>query len=203
MKWVDKSFQLAATDLSYHLACRHLTQLNRLVALNEINKPSWYDPSLEVLIQRGKDHEAAYVEFLEKKGKTKKNLNGRPLEATIDAMQQGIDVLVQVRLDHEPWMGYADILLKVPGKSKFGNWSYEVQDTTLAQNTRASTILQLCIYTDLLSGLQGDTPEKMYVVKPGDDFPTEAYRFIEFQAYYRMVKKQFEIVMAGFPLPTY
>ena len=100
-------------------------------------------------------------------------------------------------------MGYADILLKVQGKSKFGNWSYEVQDTKLAQNTRAATILQLCLYTDLLTTLQESPPEKMYVVKPGDNFPTEEYRFAEFHAYYRLVKKNFEQVMAGSALPTY
>jgi hypothetical protein len=54
MKWINTSFQRAATDLSNHLACGHLTQLNRLVALNEIKKPTWHDPSLDVLIQRGK-----------------------------------------------------------------------------------------------------------------------------------------------------
>lgn len=117
--------------------------------------------TLDVLIKQGQEHEAAYVEFLAKKG------------------------------------------LKVPGKSKFGNWSYEVQDTKLAQNTRAATILHLCLYTDLLATLQESPPEKMYVVKPGDNFPTEEYRFAEFHAYYRLVKKNFEQVMAGSALSTY
>jgi uncharacterized protein len=55
----------------------------------------------------------------------------------------------------------------------------------------------------LLATLQGSLPEKMYVVKPGDNFPTEEYRFAEFHAYYRLVKKNFEQVMAGSALPTY
>ena len=37
-------------------------------------------------------------------------------------MKQGADVLVQASLQDGQWMGYADILLKVPRKSKFGNW---------------------------------------------------------------------------------
>lgn len=203
MIYSSDHFQLAATDLSNHLSCSHLTQLQRKVALDEIKKPSWHDPSLDVLIKRGQEHEAAYVEFLSKKGMKVVNLNGQSTEVAIEAMKQGIDVLVQANLKDGQWVGSADILLKVPGKSKFGNWSYEVQDTKLAQNTRAAAILQLCLYTDLLATLQGSLPEKMYVVKPGDNFPTEEYRFAEFHAYYRLVKKNFQQVMAGSALPTY
>jgi len=203
MIYSSDNFQLAATDLSNHLSCSHLTQLQRKVALDEIKKPSWHDPSLDVLIKRGQEHEAAYVEFLSKKGLKVVNLNGQSTEGVVEAMKQGTDVLVQASLQEGQWMGYADILLKVAGESKFGNWSYEVQDTKLAQNTRAATILQLCLYTDLLATLQGSLPEKMYVVKPGDNFPTEEYRFAEFHAYYRLVKKNFEQVMAGSALPTY
>jgi len=203
MRYISDSFELAATDLSNHLSCAHLTQLHRKVALDEIKKPSWRDPSLDVLIERGREHEAAYVEFLSKKGLKVVNLNGQPIESVVEAMKQGADALVQASLEDGQWMGYADILLKVPGKSKFGNWSYEIQDTKLAQNTRAATILQLCLYTDLLATLQGSSPEKMYVVKPGDNFPTEEYRFAEFHAYYRLVKKNFEQVMTGQALPTY
>jgi predicted RecB family nuclease len=203
MIYTSGSFSLAATDLSNHLSCSHLTQLQRKVALDEIKKPSWRDPSLDVLIKRGQEHEAAYVEFLSNKGLKVVNLNGQSIEGVVDAMKQGADVLVQASLQDGQWMGYADILLKVPGKSKFGNWSYEVQDTKLAQNTRAATILQLCLYTDLLATLQESPPEKMYVVKPGNNFPTEEYRFSEFHAYYRLVKKNFEQVMVGSALSTY
>ena len=203
MRYFSDSFELAATDLSNHLSCAHLTQLQRKVALGEIKKPSWYDPSLDILIKRGQEHEAAYVEFLSKKGLTVVNLNGQSAEKVIEAMKQGADVIIQAALQNGQWMGYADILLKVPGTCKFGNWSYEVQDTKLAQNTRAATILQLSLYTDLLATLQGSSPEKMYVVKPGDNFPTEVYRFAEFQAYYRLIKKNFEQIMAGPELSTY
>ena len=111
----------------------------------------------------------------------------------------GVEVITQATLSQDSWMGKTDILIKVEGKSKFGNWSYEVQDTKLSQNTRASTILQLCLYTDLLNDIQGSTPRKMYVVKPGDNFPTEEFLFTDFQAYYRLVKKNFEHVINAPP----
>jgi uncharacterized protein len=203
MQWNASSFQLSASDLSNHLGCDHLTQLNRLVALGELDKPNWNDPSLAVLAKRGEEHEAAYVEYLKKKGLSSIYLKNQPIEATLDAMTKGIDVLMQAKLERGAWMGYADILLKIPGKSKFGNWSYEVQDTKLAQDTRASTILQLCLYTDLLAELQGLTPKKMWVVKPGVDFPKEDFHYAEFQAYYRLVKSKLETVISGPAVNTY
>lgn len=203
MQSISDRFELAATDLSNHLGCVHLTQLERKAALKEITKPKWYDPSLEALVQRGKEHEDAYVAFLSKKGLIVKNLNGQPLEKVIEAMSNGVDIIVQALLQDRQWMGYADILIKVPGQSKFGNWMYEVQDTKLAHTTRAATILQLCLYTDLLSVAQEAIPQQMYVVKPGDDFPTETFRFPDFQAYYRLAKKGFEEIMNGSALPTY
>jgi uncharacterized protein len=118
-------------------------------------------------------------------------------------MKQGVDVIVQARLENNQWMGLADILIKVPGTSKFGSWSYEIQDTKLAQDTRTGTILQLCLYTDLLTMLQQAVPEKMYVVKPGDNFPTEEYFYADFQAYYRLSKASYENVIKEQDRQTY
>lgn len=172
--------------------------------MGELKEPYWSDPSLEVLIKRGQEHEASYVKYLtETKGLKSVDLKGQPLEATVAAMKSGVDVITQARLESGQWIGYSDILIKVPGKSKFGNWSYEVQDTKLAQNTRAATIIQLCLYSDLLSILQESDPEKMYVVKPGVNFPIEDYRFTEFHAYYRLIKKTFEVVVDGPDQATY
>ena len=203
MNFINNIFQLAATDLSNHLSCRHLTELNRKVALGELKRPHWNDPSLEVLEQRGRDHEAAYVSFLVGNGYNIINLAGRQASATPEAMRLGVDVIVQARLEWGQWMGLADILVKVPGKSKFGDWSYEVQDTKLAQNTRAGTILQLCLYTDLLTELQGVAPERFHVIKPVENFEPESYRFDDFKAYYRLTKKNFEHTMGAPAVDTY
>jgi uncharacterized protein len=196
-------FQLAATDLSNHLSCRHLTELNRKVALGELLRPHYNDPSLAVLEQRGRDHEQAYVDFLTVKGFNIVRLAGLPLEATLKAMSDGADVIVQGRLEAGQWMGYADILVKVDGKSMFGNWSYEIQDTKLAQNTKAGTILQLCLYSDLLTVLQGTSPEKFHVIRPVADFEPESYRFDDFKAYYNLTKGNYEKTIADPARETY
>lgn len=204
MKLTLNGFRLSPTDLSNHLSCEHLTQLARQVALDEIKPPQYHDPALDVLIKRGQEHEAAYVEYLKaRKGLTSVDLRGQDAEATVEAMRNGVEVIVQAKLERDQWMGYSDVLLKVPGKSDFGDWSYEVQDTKLARNTRAATILQLSLYTDILTTLQGTTPSAMHVVTPGDDFPTEQYFFTDFRAYYQLIRRNFEAVMAGPAIATY
>src|SRR5688572_10255813 len=127
MKFLSDSFQLTATDLANHLGCKHLTQLNRSVALGEIKKPDWNDPALAILAKRGAEHEKAYVDYLRNKGLNIVDLKNQSVDATLNAMLEGIDVITQATLVKESWLGNADILLKVEGRSKFGNWCYEVQ----------------------------------------------------------------------------
>jgi len=202
MKFVNNRFELAATDLSNHLGCNHLTELNRKLALREIEKPTYYDKSLEVLQERGRKHEAAYVEYLKSSGLEVVDLKGKPQDATIEAMKRGAAVIVQARLADGDWMGFSDVLVRVAGKSDLGDYKYDVHDTKLSQNTKASTILQLCLYADLLTRIQGAPPDNICVVKPGADFPTERYPYAEFQSYYALVKNNFEAIIAQ-PSDTY
>ncbi|MBL0743174.1 TM0106 family RecB-like putative nuclease [Chryseolinea lacunae] len=188
---------LAATDLSNYLGCMHLSQLDLAVAKKEMEKPDWFDPALAILAQRGEQHELAYVEHLKQKGLQVVNLKNKPVADTLDAMARGEDVIVQATLSDGQWTGNADILMKVPGTSRFGNWRYEVQDTKLSQHTRAGTILQLCLYTDLLGRLQESTPWQMYVVKPGNNFEPEKFLYTDFRAYYTLIRKSFEHFMSN------
>ena len=118
-------------------------------------------------------------------------------------MRKGFDVITQASMENGIWGGIADILIRVPGESKFGDWMYEVQDTKLSQNTRAGTILQLCLYTDLLTHIQGVTPLRMSVIKPETDFLPEDFLYSDFQAYYRLIKKDLELIISGQPQKTY
>jgi predicted RecB family nuclease len=212
VKILSGYIQLSATDLSNHVGCAHLTELNRLLEQKKIAGPSWMDPALAVLAKRGDEHEAAYVEYLKSKGLHVAELNGQSVDATLQAMKSGADVIVQARLTnedaHNKWIGFADILLKVDTPSDLGDWSYEVQDTKLSRNTRGATILQLSLYTELVARLQGREGECMHVVKPAlpgsdDPFEVETFRFDEFKAYYRLAKSALEDVIRGTPATTY
>lgn len=155
------------------------------------------------MAQRGQEHEQAYATFLKEKGLSVVDLNGQPTEATVEAMKSGADVIMQANLGNENWVGRADFLIKVAGTSRFGAWKYEIEDTKLAQETKAGTILQLSLYSDLLEQLQGSAPENMIVVKPGVGFEKEVFLVSEFSAYYRLVKKSFEAYLKETSSQTY
>lgn len=91
-------------------------------------------------------------------------------------MFAGPDVIVQAALRTGDWAGRADVLLKVATPSDLGDWSYEVIDTKLARETKAGTVLQLCLYSHLLADVQGLIPEFMYVVPPWREFERERWR---------------------------
>jgi hypothetical protein len=100
----------------------------------------------------------------------------------------GAQVIFQASLASIPWRGRADVLLPVeqPGKlSRVGPWSYEAVDCKLARETKAETVLQLCLYSELLAELQGLEPEFFHVIRPYTGFEPESYRLASFAAYYR------------------
>ncbi len=198
--------RLAATDISNHLACRHLTQLDRAVAEGRLALPAWRDPALVLLQERGLAHERAFLEHLRAEGLEvvePEGDSGRlPVERATAAMRAGAGAIVQAELGQGRWAGRADVLLRVEEPSDLGPWSYEVADTKLAQETRAGTVLQLCLYSELLAELQGRAPVRMHVVKPGPGFPRESFRFDDFGAYYRLVRRRLEEVIAAPPDPS-
>ena len=187
------TLSISASDISNQLACKHLTQLNRAVAEGRLEAPKWPDPMLVVLRKRGLAHEHGYVEHLRASGlqivQPEEGSIGLSTQRTLDAMHIGADVIVQAELQSGRWVGRLDFLRRVEKPSQLGNWSYEVVDTKLAMDTRAGTILQLCLYSELLGKLQGIDPTHMYVVKPGDPFEQDEFPFADFQAYYRLVRR--------------
>jgi uncharacterized protein len=184
-----------ATDLTNFVGCRHLTALERLAAHKLAKRPFFDDPMLEILRERGLEHERAYVQSLAQSGKRVAEINkgsSSAFDETLEAMRDGVNVIVQGRLEHGAWAGWADVLLRVDGASQLGDWRYEPVETKLAKETRGATLIQLCLYADLLADLQGAPPALLRVVVPETNFEPEQYRFDEFRAYFRLVRRNFE-----------
>jgi uncharacterized protein len=189
----DQRVVLSPTDLADFLACRHKTALELEAARGERERPTHSDPFTDLLRKRGEEHERRYVDSLRAQGLTVEDLSvlrsvgdrAEKAAQTLEAMRRGPDVIVQAPLFDGTWFGYADILLKVPGESALGDWHYEAQDTKLARETRAGAILQLCVYTDLLTAMQRREPERFVVVTPAG---SHAYRVTDVAAYFRLVK---------------
>ncbi|MGD9902591.1 MAG: TM0106 family RecB-like putative nuclease [Vicinamibacterales bacterium] len=197
---------LSPTDLAAFLTCRHRTGLDLAVAHGELVAPAWRDPLGQAFRDRGLAHERAYVEWLRGQGLAVVDLadgpDGEREARTVEALRAGADAICQAVLAGDGWHGQADVLVRVPGASALGAWSYEVHDTKLARETRGGTVLQLAVYSDLLGGMQGRVPERFHVVAPGGEtsFEVRAYRVGDFAAYVRRVRAELlHAVGQGFP----
>ncbi len=130
------------------------------------------------------------------------------------------------------WSGHPDFLLRVDTPGAFGDWSYEVLDAKLARRAKGEALLQVLLYSDLLARVQGVEPQWMHLAlggadgepaspassatgpRPaaqtsGDASPappswahTDSFRFVEYAAYYRAVRRRFEAHAAA-PPETY
>lgn len=208
MRIVAGRARLSASDLANHLGCRYLTALDLAAAEGRIPLPAWRDPALAVLQARGLEFEQGFLDHLAAAGVTITRLDpdaedspAAAFDRTAQAMRRGDDVIVQATLVHGRWLGRADVLRRVARPSALGAWSYEVTDTKLARETRGSTMLQLCLYSDIVGSVQGLLPEAMHVVAPGRGFAPESHRTLDFMAYYRFVCARLESAVdaAGVP----
>ncbi|MEX2110727.1 MAG: TM0106 family RecB-like putative nuclease [Gemmatimonadaceae bacterium] len=197
MKISGSELQLSATDLSNFLGCRHRTGLDMAVARGAKGRPRTFDdPLLDILIKRGEEHERLYVESLKASGRSVTNLrqyendSDEHVGQTLEAMRRGADVIVQGALRDGRWFGKPDVLRRIETPSAFGDWSYEVIDTKLSKETKAGTILQLGLYSEMLGIVQELRPEYFYVVTPDKVTPQHQYRLDDFAAYFRLVRSQ-------------
>ncbi|TGQ72966.1 MULTISPECIES: TM0106 family RecB-like putative nuclease [unclassified Mesorhizobium] len=200
MRRSGHGIQLSATDLVGHLNCRHLTSLDLAVAQGMLAKPASYDPFLEILRERGALHEQAYIDHLKNSGLDAVRIEGVDITVaaagqTLDAMRAGTPVIIQGALLNGRWSGRTDVLFRVETPSALGSWSYEAVDTKLARETKGGTVLQLCLYSDLLADAQGLAPELMHVVPPWADFRPQQYRFADYGAFYRRAKSGLELTV--------
>jgi predicted RecB family nuclease len=195
MRISGTGIELSTSDLSQFLACGHLTALNLAVARGLRPPPSWKDPLLAVLQQRGLDHER-YVDSLRADGLEATDLSSHFADDAVDrslkAMQKGVDVLIQPALRYDRWFGRPDVLRRHEMPSAFGEWSYQVIDTKLANETRGGTILQLALYSELLGIVQGAVPEVFHVITPDQVAPVQTFRVHDFAAYCRLIRRRLE-----------
>jgi predicted RecB family nuclease len=208
MQKIGGDLHLSSVDLVGHLHCRHLTELDLKVANGEIEKPKIWDPTLETLAERGAAHEQAFIDHLKTEGMSVTVIDGvgldlKSISATVDAMSRGNAVIVQGALQSGRWNGRADVLRRVDSPSRLGAWSYEVTDTKLARETKGNTVLQISLYSELLSVVQGVEPSSAHVVTPGTNFEPESYRIADYAAYYRHVKASLEQAVTDAPGDAY
>ncbi len=200
----DGGCRFSATDLVNYLGCRHATYLD-IRSLEEDLEKAEADDTMRLLQRKGLEHEKAYLEWLRSEGRDiaeidrDGSLQDRAA-ATRSAMEAGVDVIFQAVLHRDPWRGDADFLVRCPRPSALGDYSYEVLDTKLAKKAAPSYLIQLCVYSDLLEGLQERRAEFMYLLL--GDGTEQRYRVDDFFFYYALARRRFEAWIAGPPADT-
>lgn len=197
MRFSGTTIELSASDLSQFLGCRHRTALDLAVAHGQREAPTWIDPVMLVLQQRGLDHERNYADSLRSDGLTVVDLEDHggddAVDRSLDAMRAGTNVILQSALRNGRWFGRPDVLRRVETPSTFGAWSYQVLDTKLAKETRGGTVLQLALYSELLGVVQDAIPEMFYAVTPDPNAPVQTFRVQDFSAYFRFIRTRLEV----------
>ncbi|HET7685277.1 MAG TPA: TM0106 family RecB-like putative nuclease [Candidatus Limnocylindria bacterium] len=217
MQLIDGQPVFSATDLVGYLACEHLTALERLALADVIERPHRRDRELDIIRERGLQHEQRYLDDLRVQGRTIASIERREGEErgaqvarqaaeTADAMASGVDVVFQATFFDGRWLGYADFLLKVEDAARpsvWGPWHYEVADTKLARHVKAGAVLQICSYVEQLERIQARRPRHMHVVLGGSARETATLRVDDYMAYYRAAKRRFEEAFEIPPGATY
>ncbi len=94
------------------------------------------DESAAVLARHGDQHERAYLDVLQNAGRDVTIISGvdeLARRATINAMQEGREVICQGVLALGDFAGRSDFLVRVKGTSSLGDYYYEVWDKARSQ----------------------------------------------------------------------
>ena len=186
----------SASDLVSFLGCRHATFLDRLKVEGKVPPPQEpQDPYLELLQEKGNEHERRYLDALRAQGLSIVEVPG---EGTLEdrtartraAMAAGVDVIYQGAFVNDRWHGYADFLRWVPGASALGDYHYEPIDTKLSHSAKPKHLIQLGIYADLLTAVQGRAPEQVHVALGTGETVWFALR--DFEYYLQEARERFE-----------
>lgn len=190
----DGNILYSASDLAGFQVCRHLVHLKR-VNLDTPLRKTEVDEQTKLLQDKGFDHEEAYLASLRKQYKhiaeirVKGTSRSQQIADTFAAMRDGADVIYQAVLSQPPFFGISDFLYRVPAPSNLGSWSYEVADTKLSRSAKARHLMQIGLYSTMLSEVQGVMPGYAYLVL--GDGRQDKFRLSDYVHYMGQVKSRF------------
>ncbi len=204
MRELNARIFLSASDLMRFVGCAHATTLD-LAHMRGVGPKPQEDTEDAALLQRqGDAHEAAHLARLKGAGLTVIEIErsgglSKSAEATRVALATGPDVVFQGAFLSGNWGGWSDFLERVDRPSALGAFSYEVADTKLKRRPHPKHVLQLVLYSDLLTEVQGAAPEFAHV-ELGDG-TRATLRLSDYAAYARMARARLEEFVADQP-PT-
>ena len=203
MRNFNDSILFSASDLMRFMGCVHATSLDLAYLRGASLQPKENSEDAALLQRQGEAHEAAHLERLTKSGRKIFEIKRGELainaEETRAALKSGADVIFQGAFLSGNWGGWSDFLERVDRPSLLGDYSYEVTDTKLKRKAHPKHVLQLALYSDLLTEIQGVSPEFAHVELGNGQRAT--LRLSDYAAYARLARARLENFIAS-PDPT-
>lgn len=146
---------------------RPLAELDRLVALGELQAPARSNELAELLARHGIARADSYLDSLNAAGMPviEIELDSRTLEVlrerhptTVVAMRRGAVMIYQASFLDMPWRGQADFVKEVDVASDLGSWSYEAVVTKLHARPTELDWLQPALYFQMIGHVQNRMP---------------------------------------------
>ncbi|MFH1314837.1 MAG: TM0106 family RecB-like putative nuclease, partial [Candidatus Uhrbacteria bacterium] len=114
---------------------------------------------------------------------------------TLELMHQGKQTIYHGVLVHQHWVGRPDLLERVEGKSKFGDYYYVACDIKQGRRLRREYMFQGAFYAEVLDRIQGVKPVQGYVINP--DGQVMNYLIQEFASQFHLSLDKIERIVAG------
>ena len=200
MKLENGEIFLSPSDAARFSYCKHASYLDLKLLKGDKVETSKQD-DFNILVQNaGINHEKSYLDFLKNKGLSIIPINQKlsskeRFAETISAINSGFDIIYQGRLEDKQWVGDADFICKTYQSSKLGDYSYRIVDTKLSKTPKASHVMQIMIYSIIISKLTGQIPTEASIISPDKENTTN---FIEhkFQTnkFIHYIKRRMELI---------
>ena len=195
MRKIGEKILLSASDLMRFIGCDHATTLDLQYLHHKNITPKADSDDAQLLQNQGNAHEAQHLDKLYKSGASIIEINRSPrLEddvlATLEALKKGPDVVFQGAFLNQHWGGWSDFLEKVEKPSALGPFSYEVTDTKLKRKPHPKHVLQLVLYSDLLTEIQQQEPEYAHIELGNGT--RSSLKLSDYKSYARLARKRFE-----------
>lgn len=109
-------------------------------------------------------------------------------------MAQGVEAITHPCLLSETCVGSPTLLIRKPGRSRFGAWLYVPMDIRRGTHLRKEEAFRLFFYGELLRDIQGTDPSPLLCLnRDGETFsPDPANLFEEYQAFMERLRRTIE-----------
>ncbi len=116
-------------------------------------------------------------------------------DETLAFMREGRQTIVGGLLVDKHWVGHPDLLERVEGRSRLGNYYYVAVDLKRSRFLRDDFKFQGCFYAELLERIQQVKPQQGYVINA--DGVVMSYLIEEFAHHYKLTLSEIEKIIAG------